>query len=156
MTLKLNRSNKYTRGLVVTMHDNPYRFFFFELDLNWQGYAFGRVKQTYINHGLDLLIHRTGAGWHFLSPTLISKDEWKAFHQELKDLNKKCPMTTLRIEPNKYPDEKDIWYICDYFYCRFHDRPNSIELSQLLNKWFETKFEGTLKTDLKLVRYPLP
>lgn len=156
MTLKLNRSNTYTRGLVVTMHDNPYRFFFFEIDRPFEDQVFEEIVRLYKTHGMDLLIHRTGNGWHFLSPTLISHDEWKAFHEELKHINKKCPMTTLRIEPNKYPQEQEVWYINDAYYCRFHDRPNSVELAQLLNHWFDTKFEGTISTDLKKVRYPLP
>ena len=75
---------------------------------------------------------------------------------ELKEINKKCPMTTLRWLPNKYPNESEIWYTNEYRIDPNNSRRNSDEFSKLLNKIFQTHFEGTINTDLKFVRYPLP
>lgn len=156
MTLKPNRHGPFTKGLAITNYSNDLRFFFFEVDLPYVSDEFQAVLDVYEHNGLDVLVHKTGNGWHFISPTLVTKEEWKHYHEILKGINKKCPMTTLRIEPNKYPQEREIWYIYDRFYYRFSDRPNSVELSNLLNKWFKTDFKGTITTELKLVRYPLP
>lgn len=156
MTLKKNRHGPWTRGLAITNHSNDQRFCFFEIDNPFNPLIFYEIIDTYRRFGLDLCIHRSGHGIHFLSPTLVSKEVWKGFHVTLKHINPKCPMTTLRIHANKYPDEAAIWFSgiqCHYFN---YDRRNSIELSQLINKWFESQFTRDIHTDLKFVRYPLP
>lgn len=136
------------------------RFCFFEIDIQ-QIREFYRIIGTYERYGLDLCIHRSGNGLHFLSPTMVSKETWKRFHAELKDINPKCPMTTLRIEPNKYPHEREIWFNGVQWH-DFNDiRANSIELVNLLHKWFgliglDGRLVGHISTVLKFVRYPLP
>ena len=154
--MKKNRSNKFTQGIVITNHTNEKRFLFFEIDKPLNGIHFEKVMNVYHRFGCDVLVHRSGNGWHFLSPTLLDVETWKEAMKELKDINKKCPQTTLRWIPNKYPQESEIWY-------NHYDRvdPNNIgrnsdELSKLLNHTFHTSFEGTIQTELKFVRYPLP
>ena len=153
--MKKNRSNKYTTGLVITNNTNSDRFLFFELDhptvLELQ-----EVMNVYKRYGLDLIIHRSFNGTHFISPTLVSMETWKEAMSKLKHINKKCPMTTLRWLPNKYPNEREVWFTSDHWSDSNNLRRNSLELSQLLNKTFQTDFEGTIQTNLKFVRYPLP
>ena len=115
-----------------------------------------RVMDVYQRFGCDLIVHRSGNGWHFLSPTLLNLQDWKEAMKELKEINKKCPMTTLRWLPNKYPNEREIWFTFEHRNSSHNIRRNSLELSQLLNKTFKTDFEGTIETELKFVRYPLP
>ena len=153
--MKKNRSNKYTTGLVITNESNNKRFLFFELD-NPSVEVFNEVKDVYKRYGLDFIVHRSFNGVHFISPTLVSVETWKIIMSELKHINKKCPMTTLRWLPNKYPNEREVWFTSQHWRDINNLRRNSLELSQLLNKTFDTDFEGTIQTDLKFVRYPLP
>ena len=153
--LKKNRSNKFTQGIVITNNTNDKRFLFFELDKPYNGEV-EKVRNVYRSYGLDYLVHRTGNGLHFISPTLIDIETWKKAIVELKEINKKCPMTTMRWLPNKYPNESEIWYSSSDWVDSNNIRNNSLELCQLLNKNFHCLFEGTINTDLKFVRYPLP
>ena len=153
--MKKNRSNRFTQGLVITNDTNDKRFLFFELDYEHKDYL-EEVKNVYRSYGLDYCQHRSLNGTHFLSPTLISVELWKEIMGKLKHINKKCPMTTLRWLPNKYPNESEIWTTCTFW-----SNPNSVwrnshEFSCLLNKVFGTDFMGTISTNLKFVRYPLP
>ncbi len=154
--MKKNRSNKFTQGIVITNHTNNDRFLFFELDKPLNQAHMSRVMDVYQRFGCDLIVHRSGNGWHFLSPTLLNLQDWKEAMKELKEINKKCPMTTLRWLPNKYPNEREIWFTFEHRNSSHNIRRNSLELSQLLNKTFKTDFEGTIETELKFVRYPLP
>ena len=115
-----------------------------------------KVMDVYQRFGCDLIVHRTGNGWHFLSPTLLSLRDWKEAMTELKDINPKCPQSTLRWIPNKYPNESEIWFSFEHRNNTHNIRRNSTELSQLLNKTFKTDFMGEVTTELKFVRYPLP
>lgn len=129
---------------------------FFELDKDEIEYDH-LVTKTYLDYGLDYLIHKTGGGGkHYLSPTLISKAEWKEIMNRLRFLNKNCPMTTLRVQPNKYPNESEIWYRTDKYSDPENQSLNSREMCQYLNKIFKSNFVGEIPTDLKIVRYPLP
>ncbi len=154
--MKKNRSNKYTQGLVITNDTNTDRFLFFELDNPINPDDKCRVTDVYRRYGLDLLIHRTGNGIHFISPTPISVETWREAIKLLKNINKKCPMTTLRWLPNKYPNEDQIWFKSERWYGANNIRRNSDQLSKLLNKNFDCIFEGSIDTELKFVRYPLP
>ncbi len=154
--MKKNRSNKYTTGLVITNESNNQRFLFFELDNPFNQEDYDKVFGIYQHYGLDLCCHRTGNGLHFLSPTLIDLETWKEAMKELKQINKKCPMTTLRWIHNKYPQEREIWFSATFWSDPNNIRRNSNELSCLLNKMFNTDFVGTVTTNLKFVRYPLP
>jgi hypothetical protein len=114
-----------------------------------------RVTKIYKDNDLDLLVHRTGNGIHFLSPTMIPKLMWKELMSTVKDLNPKCPMTTLRVEPNKYPNESEAWYRCEVGYGA---KPvfNNLSVCMYLNRVFGSEFKGIATGEIKLVRYPLP
>ncbi len=154
--MKKNRSNKYTQGLVITNNTNDKRFLFFELDNPFNQGDYDKVLGIYRNNGLDVLVHRTGNGLHFLSPTLIKLETWKALISLLKGINKKCPMTTLRVLPNKWPNEESIWWANECWGNIDNSRNNSNELSNWLKQKFHCPFEGEISTELKFVRYPLP
>ena len=152
--------DKTTVGLTSTLapEDEKYdafRFFFFETDKPYDNDEYNRIIKVYERNQLDLLVHPTGGGGlHFVSPTLITKKLWKLLMEVLKDVNTKCPMITLRTKPNKYVDEPSIWYKYNVGYA--HNPFNSIELSQLLNKWFGSEFKSSVPTILRFVTYPLP
>jgi len=156
MTLKKNRSDTFTQGVCITFENDTEnrRMCFFELD-NTDKRDLDRVLDNYRLFGLDCLYHRTRLGYHFLSPTVVSLDTWKQFMDNLKDLNKKCPMTTLRVQPNKYPNEDQIWYTSEILEF-FNKARNSKPMCVLLYHWFRKRFNGDLDLHPKLVRYPLP
>ena len=155
-TLKFNRSSRYTTGLVCTYADRPERSFFFELDQEHREF-YQDVCNLYELEGLDWIVHRTGGGgFHFISPTMISKEHWKAMHLELHEINKDCPMTTLRIEPNKYPNEDLVWYNSHTEVMNAPTEKNNLQMCNLLNKIFGSKFVGTGAGEIKTVKYPLP
>lgn len=151
--MKRGRSNVYTEGLACTFHESDLRICLFEID-NYNSDTRDFVTNCYKELGLDVLIHRSGLGYHWISPTLVPLSTWKKFHSTLKGINPKCPMTTLRIKPNKYPHEDQIWYNAEAWY---RNNPNnSTEICNLLNKWFGSYFFGQIITYPKIVRYPLP
>ena len=154
--MKPNRSSRFTNGLVCTYTDTPNRSFFFELDKEDRD-LFQDISDFYNTEGLDYIVHRTGGGgFHFLSPTMISRGRWKMLHKLLEGINPKCPMTTLRIEPNKHVNEDLVWY--NSHVERFNAEPsqNNENMCKYLNKIFGSDFIGSAAGNIKMVRYPLP
>ena len=156
MALKKNRSNKLTTGLCNTFRDSKLKVLFFELDKEHSEF-YNVVKNVFDKYELDFFTHLTGSkGHHFLSPTLMTTGRWHYIIQEIKHINPKCPMTTLRVKPNKYYQEDYFWYqIVDQTHWG-NDRINSIEMCQYLNHIFKTNFNGKINTELNIVSYPLP
>ena len=158
MKALLRTKDKWTKGISVTNNTNDLWFFFFEIDRPFSSKTHDRINSVYNDYSLDYLNHRSGNGEHWFSPSLVTKEEYKEIRSHLKDINPMCPMWTLRYEPNKYVNEKEIWFNSSSRF--YHDNilRNSIELSNLLNKWFfsipdRCKFKGTVHTDLKMVKY---
>jgi hypothetical protein len=154
--LKPNRSSKFTTGLVNTFEGNDLKVFFFELDADNRD-QFETLVNLYNENELDFIVHRTGGGgFHYLSPTMISKEGWKRLHNQVKDINPRCPMTTLRMQPNKHVGEELIWYNSSIVSWNAENKNNNWEMCQYLNKYFGSKFKGTGEGGIKIVRYPLP
>lgn len=155
--MKPNRSSRFTQGLVCTLADSDKRFFFFELDHEHREH-YQMIHDFYGDNDLDFIVHRTGGGgFHFISPTMISKDRWRRLHQELGPINPKCPMTTLRVQPNKYPNEDLVWYNSDVQrYNCMTPSENNYQLVNYLNTIFGSEFVGTGAGEIKFTRYPLP
>ena len=159
--MKKNRSNIFTDGICNTLKDDKnLKMVFFELDKKSpldMIYDIVKVEDTYKKFELDYFIHRTGNGLHFLSPTLIDKILYKKFMNILKDINTKCPMTTLRTKPNKYENEKDYFFeIVEIKKFPNNKKSNCLEMCNFLNETFNTNFEGTHKGKIIKVKYPLP
>ncbi len=149
---------KYTIALSRRLHkEDPnydkWTFFFFELDEPFNTVHYYRICELYRSHGIDFLVHRSGNGLHFISPTLIDRTLWKEMMTQVKDINPRCPQNALRWKNNKYVEEKEIWFSSSVGYCNDGSRPNSYELVNLLNKFFRCEFEGNYPTCLKLTQY---
>ena len=155
--MKPNRSNRYTTGLVCTFKDNDLRVFFFEVDHKDKD-RFLEINEFYRANNLDFVVHKTGSGgFHWLSPTMITKEFWKELHKELKHINKECPMTTLRIEPNKHVGEENIWYNSAVERWNADSyASNNEQIWQLLNHIWGSELIGTGAGEHKQVKYPLP
>ena len=156
MALKKNRSNKFTVGLCNSFKDSKLKVLFFELDKEHNEY-YEQVTKVFMKNELDHFVHLTGSqGHHFLSPTLMSAGRWHYIIQEIKQINPKCPMTTLRVKPNKYYQEDYFWYqIIDE---RHFDNKkiNSLQMCNYFNRLWKTEFKGEIETELNIVSYPLP
>ncbi len=152
------RSTKQTQGLAITNNTNDARFFFFEIDFPFIQEEHDKILETYAKFGIDVLVHRSFAGIHYISPTLLSKEGRLLAMLDLQKINKRCPCVTLRTLPNKYPNEDLIWYSKAKAYYNNEDPylTNSKQLKNLLNHWFGSHFDGLVDTDLKFVKYNLP
>ena len=149
--------DKLAKGLVITNESNDYRFFFFELDNPIIIDEYLRVCDVFEYYHLDYCLHRSGHGLHWISPTFITTQEWKEIRDALKDINVDCPQICMRWSPNKYVNEKLVWYVNS---CRNHNDnniANSIQLCNLLNQLFKPTipFKGLIDADLNFVHYPL-
>ena len=160
--MKKNRSNIFTDGICNTLKDDKnLKMVFFELDfigeMGINAKHFKKVIETYHKFELAYFIHRTGNGFHFLSPTLIDKILYKKFMNVLKDINPSCPCTTMRTKPNKYENEKDYFYnIIEIKKFSNNKKANCKEMCNFLNETFKTNFKGTHKGKIIRVKYPLP
>ena len=155
--MKHDRSNIYTIGLCdIVDNDRNKRVCFFEID-SFNALELFEVMGQYYSFGLDVLIHRTGKGFHFLSPTLVALKEWKDFHEPLKHINSECPMTCLRIEPNKWKGEDILWKNSIRFnFKRSEAKANISEYCDLFKIHFGITFRPDICGDIKTVSYPLP
>ena len=155
--MKSNRSKRFTTGLVCTFKDTDLRVFLFEVDRKDKN-RFLEINEFYRANNLDFVVHKTGSGgYHWLSPTMITKEFWKELHKQLQHINPECPMTTLRIEPNKYIGEENTWYnTADERWNTDRYSENSEEICQLLNHIWGAELIGTGKGQHKQVKYPLP
>ena len=132
---------------------DKWTFFFFELDEPFNVQHYYRICELYRYFGLDFLVHRSGNGLHFVSPTLLHPKVWKEMIEFTKGINPRCPQNALRWKNNKYVEEKEIWFSSSVGYHNDGSRPNSYELVNLLNSFFHTDFKGNYPTVLKLSPY---
>ena len=152
MTL-INCEN-YTKGLVNQIDkDKNKKLFFFEIDTH-DIKLVDLILETYQKYELTVLYHKSKMGYHFISPTLINLDKWKLIHSALIHINPTCPMITLRVMGNKYPNEYEYFYKAGIrINCDSSKNVKSIWL--FLNKVFdfEPKLRGLIEGDLQLVSY---
>ena len=87
---------------------------------------------------------------------MIDKIYWKYLHKDLRHINPDCPMLTLRVQPNKYPNEDLVWYNSHVVNELAPTEQNNLQVCNYLNKIFGSKFFGTGAGEMKTVRYPLP
>ena len=80
--------------------DNPYAFW--EIDTIDEPTR-KLVIDTYAKYKIDFVEHRIGKGYHQFGDK-VSREVWKAWHDEIKHTNPKFPALTLRIS-KKYKDE---------------------------------------------------
>ena len=115
MEMTLINCSQKTKGLVCSILDKDgsknkdKKLFFFEIDTH-ESEIRNKILSVYHKNNLDVIFHKTKMGIHFLSPTLITLEKWKNCHNELLEINIKCPQICLRIMGNKYPNEYEYFY----------------------------------------------
>ena len=143
-----------TKGLVNQIDkDKNKKLFFFEIDTH-DIKLVDLILETYQKYQLTVLYHKSKMGYHFISPTLISLEEWKMIHKQILHINPSCPMITLRVEGNKYPNELNYFYKAGVK-INCHQEKNVKSICLFLNKVFdfEPKLGGLIEGDLQLVSY---
>ncbi|MDE1866918.1 MAG: hypothetical protein KGI08_04305 [Thaumarchaeota archaeon] len=155
--MKGDRDNKWTTGICdIIDDDRNKRVCFFEID-GFNALELFEVIGQYYKFGLDVLVHRTGNGFHFLSPTMVNLTRWKEFHDPLRHINSECPMVCMRIEANKWPDEEKMWKNVMYFqFTRNPEMENIRDITIQLEKYFLVNISGRMTGKIKMNRYPLP
>lgn len=128
------------------------RFLLFELD-TLDNDAFQKVHEVYSKYEIPYLAHRSMRGWHFLSVKSIPKElYWQAI-REIKPLNPECPLITIRVKPNKWVNEAQLFkqVIIEPFNY-LHNADNELrEFARLLRY----QMLGLMATKYKVVRYAI-
>ena len=93
-------------------------------------------------------------GYHFFGLTEMTKEKYAEWIKPLMKLNKKCPMVTLRIKPNKWEGEKHIFDIGDIVIPKTMNKiaPEVIKIKQLRHM-LEHNQMGLLRQYYYLVTY---
>lgn len=126
------------------------RYPFFELDTKEEK-IFKRIMRAYEGLHLPVYVHRTMRGYHFISLIAIHKDCYAEWIKPLMKYNPECPMVTLRIKPNKWVNEKHIWYGGNIF----NNNGSEMAISELetLKAWIERQAIGLISMKYYVVRY---
>lgn len=138
---------KWTAGVTINprISNGDSRFFFFEFDREHFQHVVPFIDE--VSQELPLFVHGTGNGIHVMSLNTVTKKKWKELHAKYRHINPKCPMTTLRIIPNKYYDEMMCW-LKGYIITKNNVKKLSQdELYQIYT---------TFADKCQLVKYPLP
>lgn len=126
-------SEQYTIGATINParhNDGVTRFFLFEWDKEHFNENLANDMQQIVNDiDVPCWAHATGNGIHLLSLVPILKEKWKEVHTRYKHVNPTCPMTTLRMMPNKYVGEEIVWFASSYTVVPRSD--NTVEVMQL-------------------------
>lgn len=85
-----------------------YRYTFFELDTT-DSDQFNFVVGIFQQYSLPVYFHRTMRGWHFFSIKPIRSALYQEVMRHLKPLNVACPHVTLRVQPNKWVGEMQVF-----------------------------------------------
>ena len=126
------------------------RYTFFELDTKDIN-KLRLVWTTYLNKLGSVFIHETMNGYHFYNLTPIDKEAYGKFMRNLKYLNPECPMTTLRIIPNKWMGEYRYWRNYQLLENLLMDDVKLKEFS----KWLIGCSYNMIKCYYQVVRYPM-
>jgi len=160
MEMTLVNCENYTKGLVCSIlnedgsKNKDKKLFFFEIDTH-ESEIRNKILSVYHKNNLDVIFHKTKMGIHFLSPTLITLEKWKNCHNELLEINIKCPQICLRIMGNKYPNEYEYFYKAVSIVNGNNLNNNVKSVCLLLNKIFdfEPKLLGSVSGDFVKVSY---
>ena len=86
-----------------------WRYLFWEIDTTDKE-VLSFVLSVYRDLHLPVYAHRSLRGYHFLSVKPIQEPIWNNAITQLRKTNDTYPPITLRINPNKYESEKEIFY----------------------------------------------
>lgn len=123
-----------------------FSYLFFELD-SLASEQFNIVLNTYKKYQLPVYYHRSMRGWHFLSVKPIKKELWQNALEEIKYLNLACPHITLRIRPNKWVGEMQVFRVGNIWMPALHSD------TERLKNWMELQDFYHLRKQYLVVNY---
>lgn len=127
---------------------SDYRYLFWEID-NKEESELDKVLAIYNYLLLPVYVHETMRGYHFISIKPVRKDVWQYAISKLRETNLSYPPITLRILPNKYEGESEVWNK-SFIISRKH-HADTQELHQLMQSQNITK----LGEKYVVVQYPI-
>lgn len=99
----------WTSGITnVPINDRNSRYTFFELDTKDYD-KLHYVLDVYRENLETCYVHELLTGYHFFNFRAIDKEMYGRIIRLLKQLNPLCPLTVLRIIPNKWENEFRYW-----------------------------------------------
>lgn len=99
----------WTSGITnIPKNDRNSRYTFFELDTKDID-KLHFVLEVYRNYLGSCYVHELISGYHFFNFKPISKNSYYEVIKKIKHLNPLCPLTVLRIIPNKWMGEERYW-----------------------------------------------
>jgi len=131
--------------------DSRLRYLFFELD-SLDEVDFGIIYEAYFKNRLPFYVHRTMRGYHFLSVKPIAKELHAKIMKSIKPLNPDCPHITIRIKPNKWIGEREVFKVDAVL--SITTEAYYTEKTYQLKKWMERQFIGLIRKNYKVVNYP--
>lgn len=145
--MRVNSLGKQVKSTVPTQ-----RFLLFELD-SIQSELLMKVHDVYSKYEIPYLAHRSMRGWHFISVKPISKELYWQAVREIKPLNPECPLITIRVKPNKWRGEPELFkhVILEPLNYASHVDDNLFEFYKML------KYQqlGLMAMKYKIVRYAI-
>lgn len=107
--MKLPTTEIWTSGITnVPKHNRNARYTFFELDTKDID-KLHFVLDVYRANLKNCYVHELLSGYHFYNFQPIDKIAYGRIIQLMKFLNPLCPLTVLRIVPNKWKNESRYW-----------------------------------------------
>lgn len=150
-----NESNYKTVKLVwknfKTLHpkfESQYRYMFWEIDYTSKE-LLNEVMSIFVTNGIPVYVHRTMRGYHFLSVVPINVNQFNSFAKMLRPTNSKYPPITLRINPNKYRGEAEVFR--DHFFYFPKEHYDTRKLHEMIQAHDYIK----LGEQYQLVWYPI-
>lgn len=137
--------DKNNNGRLVPKGDPTRRYLFFELDIK-DKQTFDYVISVYQSNGLSVYWRESGKGYHFISLDPLPVDKWKLLVSILRPYNLNYPPITIRIKPNKYVNEAELWKNYDVY-------GNDSNL-KLFATWVRQQRLGLIAKYYFVVRYP--
>lgn len=131
---------------------NVYRYLFFELDTKDQQ-AINQVLSVYKLQKLPVYYHETMRGYHFLSIKPMIEGAYHFLLSSIKHLNMDCPHVTLRIKPNKWEGESEIFKRGYVWESPEIDDIAFNRHTRLLARWLEFQHIGLIKKNYFVVHY---
>lgn len=114
--------------------DSEYRYPFWEIDTKDESIR-DNIIGAYTSRDLPVFVQESQNGYHFISLKPILKCTWEIFVNELRFTNPNWPPVTIRIKPNKYVGEINIyrnnWIISRVFHRDTADFKKLVDTQQL-------------------------
>lgn len=144
---KIATLNIWSSGISnVPLGDRSSRYTFFELDTKNIS-SLRKVLDTFRDNLGSVYVHELIGGFHFYNLEKISKERYWKIIRGIKLMNPECPLTVLRLIPNKWEGEAKFW---KKGIILGRDSPELSELKTCI----ESQNIAPLKNKYEIVHYP--